>query len=1149
MSINILTDKKLGALAHNQAITPTLFIGIGGSGKKVLYQLRRLYYEKYAIPALPIMKFIYFDTDVNDLTTTDPDTIDTAIELDNSDIIDASIRQDQFENLMVNLSGLYPHIANWFEKDHLEQAATIGIVHGAKQIRALGRLSFFLKYDDLLKQIRNKVNFSNAEIQESIDFMNNRGIISPLINNTGIEIVVVGSLAGGTCSGTLVDIGFLCRSIGLANASVTGIFFLPSAFSTLDEKKGGFSYKRAKANGYAALMELNYYMSPYLDDGNTASLIFEWKRDEKIKVAAPAYHIAYLLDNKNLKNRFDEDYKDVFNMAAEFLFLDYNESTFSTTKRSLHSNTNVVLGSNTYVQYDDSNYVQRFPNRFSSFGLSQIRMNIDKIKNASQNLITSKLFQKLLAHNDVRSGWHTEDNWTKFDFTEDIIIEKLSQYNAVNNFFKDEKNLINEGTDDVQGFDSINASVIGSRTTLQIVEMDAYIHNTILNCNKLIKLCENSVLNRLAEGDITGEAVQSIKQNRDIYKRDIKARLQEEIIGRFLFNYNTYGINYANEFIDIVLNQIEKLIKNFNAYKSKKITIAEELNFNNLPEVDLSELSREVLQYEALMKESQMLLPIPPKFKTTAQHHFTNLYETKKRQYEKEYINLSLQVLTEVIQAKKNELLDYIEISYKKKIAILFLPILDNIKTFISELKTKVGNYVKSVKASKELFYKHYISYKKSDENSRNNDLDLGWDDHTYIQNILENVYVSEIDSLIDTTWNNIFNELKTENDGNVYIKMLEDAHLNILHSKQNWNHLEGIILRHTLNSITPFKINGTINTAVQLFNQSFPDTSKKRLELENRIDFSAPRIQFSAHRALLSQLSTIALLGVDTRETQFIQQVNGIAGAGIGFQAQQFSDDSIIFFQELIGLPVFAIGETDEFARCYASLIREDPSNLYKCHMEKSIDKYFELLLPKTNEALARTLKYDPFLLGLILGDIIFDENSNRFILLRQDNMGVKRKEPLSSSLVKSIHLLNDIQLNHLEREAGINGRKIRKMRENDIEDLFRLESTLFYSIDIANNVLRSINFGGFKLNVLEKHLEDLYKKIRLKLYQSLQIPEAETLNSSVESLDVLAERDPHIKVYKTKKERYSKSIDSFSKIINYSDSRIKGNFRVLKS
>jgi len=1149
-NINILTDRITDPVARNQKITPTLFIGLGGSGKRVLYQLRRLYFEKYGIPALPIMRFIYFDTDVNDLTTSDPDMIDVSIELDKSDIIDATIRQDEFDHLIKNLDGLYPYIAKWFDKQHLTQAATQGIMDGAKQIRALGRLSFFFKYDELERQIRTKINFDSNVKNESIRFLQERGVTNPEIDHDRVEIIVIGSLAGGTCSGTLIDTGFLSRKIGAGaqNASVTGIFFLPSAFSTLDGKKG-FSYERAKANGYAALMELNYYMSPYLDDGNTTALEFEWKRDVKDLIPAPAYHVAYLLDNKNLKGRFDSKHEDVFNMAAEFLFLDYNESTFSTTKRSLHSNTNVVLGSNTYVQYNNSNYIQRFPNRFSSFGLSQIRLNIDKIKNASQSLIVSKLFERLLTFNELKEGWHNESDWIKFDFTEEIIIDRLSQYDSVNNFFNDEKKLINEGKDGVKGFSLISDTIISSKNKIKKAELDEFINVTIKDCNTLKRICQNSVLNRLAEGHIIGEGVHTIKQNRDIFKRAIKTKLEQEIIEKYLFKYKNHGINYASEFANIVLNQIKILIKNFNAYKGINITIPADLNFNDLPKVELHDLQHQVEKYRTLMEESHSLLPIPPKFKSTALEHFTSLYKRTEKQFEEEYTYQSLDLLSRIVMDKRNELITFIERSYKKKIANLFTPILDELDTFISELKTKLNSFELSTKSSKDFFYKYYESYKRTDANSRNNDLDLGWDDKNYIQNILQNADHSDFDEIIDKIWNNLLNKLREKNQvESIFIKLLNDAHSNQMNYKQEWKELERNILEITVANLSPFKIHGDINTAVQLFNKSFQETSSRKIELKDRIDFSSPRIQYNPQQDISKNLSSIALLGVDNKETEFIQEVQSIS-ATEGFQAKQFSEDSIIFFQEIIGLPVFAIGGTDEFERSYSNLIRQDPSNLYKCHMEKSIDKYFELLLPETTEAHSRTLKYDPFLLGLILGDIVYDESSKRFVLLRQDNLGIKRKEPLSSSLVKSIHLLNDTQLNHLEREAGINGRRLSKMRSNGTEELFHLESTLYYLIDISNNVLHSIEFEGFKLNVLEKHLEDLYKKIRLKLYQSLQIPDAELLNTSDESLDVLAERYPLIREYKIKKERYLNNINSFTKTINYSDSRIKGNFRVLKS
>jgi hypothetical protein len=43
-------------------IRPTVFIGLGGTGKEVLLSLRRKVYEKFCKPSLPCASFLWVDT-------------------------------------------------------------------------------------------------------------------------------------------------------------------------------------------------------------------------------------------------------------------------------------------------------------------------------------------------------------------------------------------------------------------------------------------------------------------------------------------------------------------------------------------------------------------------------------------------------------------------------------------------------------------------------------------------------------------------------------------------------------------------------------------------------------------------------------------------------------------------------------------------------------------------------------------------------------------------------------------------------------------------------------------------------------------------------------------------------------------------------
>ena len=55
-------------MAEHQGMTPTVIIGLGGTGKTVLLKVRAMIAESYgALDQLPIVAFLHIDTDQNDL--------------------------------------------------------------------------------------------------------------------------------------------------------------------------------------------------------------------------------------------------------------------------------------------------------------------------------------------------------------------------------------------------------------------------------------------------------------------------------------------------------------------------------------------------------------------------------------------------------------------------------------------------------------------------------------------------------------------------------------------------------------------------------------------------------------------------------------------------------------------------------------------------------------------------------------------------------------------------------------------------------------------------------------------------------------------------------------------------------------------------
>ena len=128
-------------------IRPTLLIGLGGTGKEVLRRLRRMFYEKYRVVGLPVMEYLWFDTDIRN------ESLSGEVHLTSWT---GSLTLPFHRRLM---GGSSPRSwldtgatrmpiriygtgcpANW------TRCPTNAIMQGAGQIRSFGRLAFFHHY-------------------------------------------------------------------------------------------------------------------------------------------------------------------------------------------------------------------------------------------------------------------------------------------------------------------------------------------------------------------------------------------------------------------------------------------------------------------------------------------------------------------------------------------------------------------------------------------------------------------------------------------------------------------------------------------------------------------------------------------------------------------------------------------------------------------------------------------------------------------------------------------------------------------------------------------------------------------------------------------------------------------------------------------
>ena len=241
-----------------------LIIGLGGTGKASLTILKERLLETYSrVPDTVVL--LAFDTD--DLQEMDDFA---GVRLDSRS--DKPGHEPEFHQYAsppgITMDTIFADIASgrksaymgWLEKEKLDRIispAERDIRGGAQQRRPLGRVALFLQwgriYDAILDVIARM--YGEADEEPPVDVID--------IEKGKRLIFIVGSVAGGTGSGFLIDVANLVRHAIRSNTNwqsvdVSAIIVLPDAFRAYAPRMEDPT--NLKPNSYAALRELDRFM-------------------------------------------------------------------------------------------------------------------------------------------------------------------------------------------------------------------------------------------------------------------------------------------------------------------------------------------------------------------------------------------------------------------------------------------------------------------------------------------------------------------------------------------------------------------------------------------------------------------------------------------------------------------------------------------------------------------------------------------------------------------------------------------------------------------------------------------------------------------------------------------------------------------------
>jgi hypothetical protein len=299
-------------------LRPTLVIGLGGSGYQVAVQLKARLVEAFGNEAGydDVVKFMVLDTANENFKAPQPnyperDSVGLSAGREFVRISDVPLQELMANrNKMIGerrLTGVYKHLPKTLRSSHIDQ--------GAQQIRRLGRIALFHRYQDVKERmsivIRDLLKMRDTRTRGDVDLK--------VDQRQRLRVYIVCSICGGTGSGTFIDMAYITRYIAETqnlppqNVDVVGMLMLPEAFPNVSTTGAD----RIRANACAALLDLEYYNQDTINDD---TIYYEDFGVEQVPGRSRPFNICYLIGGSNSASLTVDGVKELAPMLADSIF-------------------------------------------------------------------------------------------------------------------------------------------------------------------------------------------------------------------------------------------------------------------------------------------------------------------------------------------------------------------------------------------------------------------------------------------------------------------------------------------------------------------------------------------------------------------------------------------------------------------------------------------------------------------------------------------------------------------------------------------------------------------------------------------------------------------------------------------------------------
>jgi hypothetical protein len=465
-------------------ITPTIFIGVGGTGATIIHSIKRSLYQSPLVNDVAgsyddwkpsFFRFLTIDIvnpkEVNANEARIQDCIDEEIARDPSESMPIHVDAAQMRELH-ELKTAYQNIWNWLAPSALDGVTSIH--DGAGQRRMLGRTAFCMNFLTIRTRIRDLI----LDLKQKISQHSNesRYKLGSEANDRKIRFVVFTSLAGGTGSGCFLDLCYLIRAfqegefkndcVGAEESRGLSLFALTDSVFEDATKISDFQ----QLNTYSSLLDLQYYgfyngeharySDPYRPFGETKRIVktFRWnvglhddpqKNVDWYEGVAPIANAIYLIDKTNFEGEVLKDQFDAMSMVSQFVLLKYRhpeawkkhledcnnpgDSGIAISRKLVHNSTAPGQSSSPVIPIT----------RFRGIGVSRVSARKETIRLAAAALLASDIARAWVRKSDA-------DVVTPYDLLENATVNREVQE-------------ILEVAQSSQDFDEVFRSVVPSK--------------------------------------------------------------------------------------------------------------------------------------------------------------------------------------------------------------------------------------------------------------------------------------------------------------------------------------------------------------------------------------------------------------------------------------------------------------------------------------------------------------------------------------------------------------------------------------------------------------------------------------------------------------------------------------------------------------